>query len=105
VTGPYRDGRVHVLDAPCSTCILIPGAGSIRHNLSPGRVPELVRDNLAADSAPPCHHTTYDQDPQGEAVCRGFYDLFRDRVTPLQLAARLGMIAWQTLTPTAPETP
>lgn len=92
---PYRDGKVHVMSARCSTCILRPDDGSIRHNLSAGRVQELVRENLAADAAPACHHTTYGQDPRGEALCRGFVDLYGDRVTGIRLARALGMIEEQ----------
>lgn len=92
----YRDGRLHVLSERCATCILRPD-GSIRSSLHPGRVRELVRANLDADAAPACHHTTYGQDPQGEAICRGFYDLYRNRVTGLRLAEPLGVLVEQTL--------
>lgn len=95
MTGPvYRDGRVHVLAARCATCILRPD-GSIRDTLQPGRVRELVAANRDADAAPACHHTTYGQDSRGEAICRGYWDLFADRSPTLALAKALDVVTYQ----------
>lgn len=90
----YRDGRVHVMAERCSTCILRPD-GSIREHLAPGRVKQLVEENRAAGAAPACHHTTYGQDPKGEAVCRGYFDLFAEDTAVLRLAVALDVITWQ----------
>ena len=91
---PYSGGRVHVCEEMCSTCVFRPGNLMM---LEPGRLAGMVRDSVAADSAIICHSTLYGQTEQ-EAVCRGFFD--RHKTTPLQMAERLGMIAWSPVTVT-----
>ena len=90
----YRDGRVHVMAERCATCILRPD-GSIRERLEPGRVKQLVEENRAAGAALACHHTTYGQGARGEAVCKGYFDLFADETRLLRLAVELDVITWQ----------
>lgn len=88
VTGPFRDGRVHVLAERCSTCVFHSGN---RMHLSEGRLKDLVQQNLDADSALTCHSTldTWPGDAP-PAVCRGFFDAYE--TTPLKWAKRLGMV-------------
>jgi hypothetical protein len=85
---PYHHGRVHVRSEMCATCVFRPG--NLMH-LAPGRLAELVKQNVDADSALTCHSTLYGQADQ-EAVCRGFFD--RHKTAPLQLAERLGVVAF-----------
>lgn len=85
---PYRDGRVHVLAERCATCVFRPG--NLMH-LQAGRLAELARVNIEADSALTCHSTLY-RDDVDQAVCRGYYDAYRDRSTPLRLADAMGLI-------------
>jgi hypothetical protein len=82
----YRDGRVHVQASMCSTCVFRPGNLMA---LRAGRVRSMVDEAREHDSAIICHQTL---DGDG-AVCRGFFE--RWPTTPLQLAERLGMIAWE----------
>ena len=82
----FRDGKVHVLDDKCSTCIF--RSKNLMH-LEPGRVKEMVESAVEEDSAIICHQTlhinpSYESD--GEAVCRGFYDSYADRTLALRLA-------------------
>ena len=87
-SGPYRDGVVHVLAEKCSTCVF--RSGNPMH-LRPGRLADLVRTNLADDSALTCHQTLpYNSSTDAEpSVCRGYFDAYRRQVTPLRLAVAL----------------
>jgi hypothetical protein len=89
VTGPYRDGKVHVLSQMCATCVGRPGN---LMKLGPGRLREVVEGNLEEGVALPCHSTTYEQDPRGESLCRWFVDTYGDRVYLLRLAAAMGIL-------------
>ena len=80
--GPYRDGKVHVLSDKCSTCVFRPGN---LMSLQSGRFKDLVESNRKNDTALSCHKTLYRDDVR-PAVCRGYYDTFKDRITPLLLA-------------------
>lgn len=82
----YRDGRVHVQAAMCGSCIFRPGN---LMQLRSGRVRQMIDEARERDSAIVCHQTL---DVDHQAVCRGFFD--RYPTTPLQLAARLGMVTW-----------
>ena len=82
----YRDGRVHVCERCCDTCVFRPG--NLMH-LEPGRLADMVDQAVAEDSAIICHSTLY-RDDVDNAVCRGFYD--RHRTQPLQVAQWLGLI-------------
>ena len=85
---PYHDGKVHVQREMCDTCVGHPGN---RMKLVPGRLRDVVKDNVEADGALTCHQTTYGQADQ-EAVCRWFFD--RYKTTPLQIAERIGIISF-----------
>lgn len=91
--GPYRDGAVHVLAEKCSTCVFRPGN---LMRLSPGRLRELLDDNLDADSALQCHQTLpYAAEKRAPAVCRGFWDHPRaDESLPIRLARAMGPVAF-----------
>lgn len=80
----FVDGMVHVNERMCETCIFRPGN---LMGLEPGRVEDVVKQNVDAGAALPCH-STLDGDQQ--AVCRGFFD--RHATAPLQIAERLGFI-------------
>lgn len=84
----YRDGAIHVVAEMCPTCVFRPGN---LMGLAPGRLAGMVADAIADDSTIVCHSTLYRDDVQ-HAACRGFFD--RHATTPLQVADRLGLIAW-----------
>ena len=90
--GPYRDGRIHVLSRMCSTCVFRPGN---LMDLNSGRLKGMVEESLAQDSAITCHQTLPygGYAVPGGAVCRGFYDAHGHRVTPLQIAERIGLVS------------
>lgn len=71
----------------CSTCIFRPG--DLMH-IGPARLKDMVS---CADEGGviPCHKTTYGQREQ-EAVCRGFFDAYSDKVMGLRLAIVMDMI-------------
>ncbi len=87
----FRDGTVHVLADRCSTCIFRPG--NLVH-LEPGRVKNMVDDCVSDESGGgniPCHSTVWTRDVQ-PAICRGFYDGYRDRIPLLSMAGAMGLI-------------
>ena len=89
-TNVYRDGKVHVCARMCSTCIFRPGN---LMRLPDGRVNQMVAGATKSEGVIPCHHTTHGEHKDGEAVCRGFYEL---HATPtLRLAAAMNVIKWQ----------
>lgn len=91
--GPWRDQRVHVLDAKCSTCIFRPG--NLMH-LSEGRKQDVVDGNVQNDSALTCHQTLPGWPPgtHKPAVCRGFYDVHKQDSFPLRLAQQMDVITF-----------
>lgn len=78
----YSDGKVHVMKDKCSTCIFRPGNPM---TLTPGRVKEMVETSVANGSAITCHKTIHGQAEQ-KAVCRGFFDSYKEQVPALRLA-------------------
>ena len=86
----FRDGRVHVCARLCDTCIFRPGN---LMRLEPGRVAQMVRLATRDESAIVCHETLDAR--RRHAVCRGFFEAHP--TGPLQIAERLGRIAWQEL--------
>lgn len=85
-----RDG-VRVCAQRCPTCIFRPGNLMRLHE---GRVAGMVTDCLTGDRYIPCHDTL---DLPKQAICRGFWDGYRDRVTIGQLAQRLDF--WKEVMP------
>lgn len=83
----FRDGLVHILSERCATCIFNRDEQS---RFEPGTLKRIVDANIADDSALICHSTLYDVE-KDEAVCRGFWDSYRNEVTPLRMAQFLGM--------------
>lgn len=79
----YRNGRVHVCAAQCSTCIF--RSGNLM-SLQRGRVSQMIRDATRDEGCIPCHQTL-DGD---QSVCRGFFD--KHATAPLQIAGRLGLV-------------
>lgn len=84
----FRDGKVHVCEQMCSTCVFRPGN---LMSLNPGRLRGMVDACLATDSVIPCHSTLYGQQDH-QAICRGFYDRHKHNVMPLQLATAMDLI-------------
>ena len=82
----YRDGKVHILSRKCATCIFRPGN---LMQLEPGRVREMVDGAIACDSAIVCHDTL-DRRTRENAVCRGFYDRYKNHTLPLRLTQIVG---------------
>lgn len=88
MSGPFDPATytVAVMAQRCPTCVFRTGNPM---RLKPGRLAAIIRSNVAAESALPCHETTYGQ-AEREAVCRGFFD--RHPTLPLRLAAALGRV-------------
>jgi hypothetical protein len=93
---PWRDDELHVVAEKCATCVFRPG--NLMH-LAPGRVKDLVDDNLDADAALVCHKTLPygDRSEVGEAICRGFWDGPFDGHPTRRLAEMLGVVEEVTL--------
>ena len=84
-------GLSRLLSERCGTCILRPGDPMY---LGPERTAAFIRQVLAAGTYVVCHQTlTYGDFPDyGPAICRGFFDAYRDRsrdLLILQAARRL----------------
>ena len=77
ITDPAT-GLSRLLSERCGTCILRPGDPMY---LGPERTAAFIRQVLAAGSYVVCHQTlTYGDFPDyGPAICRGFFDSYRDR--------------------------
>lgn len=82
----YRDGKVHVMERQCSTCIF--GAKSpIGDERRKGMVSEATR----GDSTIVCHSTLHRGDV-GHAACRGFFNLGVS--STLRMAEGMGVIEY-----------
>lgn len=81
-----RDGKVHVCEQMCSTCIFRPG--NLMH-LEPGRVTGMVKEAVEGESTIVCHQTL---DTDANAACRGFVDRYTKDVATLQIAFRLNLV-------------
>jgi len=81
ITDP-ASGLSRLLSERCPTCIL--RAGDPMH-LGPERTAAFIRQVLDAGSYVVCHDTlTYGDFPDyGPAICRGFFDAYRDRTRDL----------------------
>jgi hypothetical protein len=81
ITDPAT-GLSRLLSERCPTCIL--RAGDPMH-LGPDRTAAFIRQVLDAGSYVVCHDTlTYGDFPDyGPAICRGFFDAYRDRTRDL----------------------
>ena len=86
-TNVYRDGKVHVMEAKCSTCIYRPG--NLMH-LEPGRKDSMQADAIRDEGVIPCHKTIHGAREQ-ESVCRGFFDVAKHEGL-LAVAERLDII-------------
>lgn len=91
---PYRGGKVHVVAEKCDTCVFHPGN---RMSLQPGRLADLIKDNVDAESALQCHKTLpYSPEQKPGAVCRGFFDSYALETPPLRLAMAMNILAFDT---------
>ena len=87
ITDPAT-GLSRLLSERCPTCILRPGDPM---HLGPERTAAFIRQVLDAGSYVVCHDTlSYGDFPDyGPAICRGFFDRYRDR-TPALLILQAG---------------
>jgi len=83
----YRDGKVHVCESMCSTCIFRKGN---KMQLRPGRVRQMVDDCKRHETAIVCH-STYDGE---HAICYGFWKRWRNDIVPLRLAQLMGIVVY-----------
>jgi hypothetical protein len=81
ITDPAT-GLSRLLSERCPTCILRPGDPM---HLGPDRTAAFIRQVLDTGSYVVCHDTlTYGDFPDyGPAICRGFFDAYRDRTRDL----------------------
>lgn len=91
VKGVYRNGKIHVAATMCDTCIFRPGN---LMDLQEDRVEGMIAEATEKDSCIPCHKTTYGQ-AEGEAVCRGFYELRAS--AGIRLGMAFGIIEFQEI--------
>jgi hypothetical protein len=93
---------VLVLSEQCATCVFRPGNPM---HLARGRLKDLVDSNLAAGALLVCHDTlSYGAHPEaGEAMCRGFWDRYRERTNVWRVMERLsaafGKPWWEEVPP------
>jgi hypothetical protein len=83
ITDPATGGS-RLLSQRCATCILAAGD---RMHLGPERLRAIIAGALAAGTFVVCHDTlTYGDFPDyGPAICRGFYDAYKDKSPALIL--------------------
>lgn len=93
---PEAGMAVWVMADKCPTCIFHPGN---RMHLEKGRVQQMVRDSVAAESHITCHDTLLygHQSRLRPAVCRGYYDhpQGHERSIALRTGRALGTIHYQ----------
>jgi hypothetical protein len=89
-TDVYRDGKVHVAERKCATCIYRPGNLMA---LQPGRKESMQAEAIAGEGVIPCHQTieAYHGKRGEESVCRGFFDVAKHKGL-LAVAERLDII-------------
>jgi len=89
-TDVFRDGKVHVQERKCSTCIYRPGN---LMKLDPGRKDQMQADAIRGEGVIPCHQTiaAYTGERGEESVCRGFFDVAKHEGL-LAVAERLGIV-------------
>lgn len=92
---PYRDGKVHVMEEKCSTCVFRPG--NLMH-LSPGRL-KMMATHVQETGIPfSCHQTLpyaeqeYVEHYGGAALCAGAVENYGDQSMVLRLAEAMGNI-------------
>lgn len=78
----------------CPTCIFRPG----NLHLNEGRVKDMVSQATQGDAGSIVCHATLDL--RNNAICRGFWDSYRDRVQLLQFAERIGFTKFVDVEPT-----
>lgn len=83
--GPWRDGRFHVLEGKCDTCIFRPGN---LMQLRDGRVEEMSAAANENNSVIVCHQTL----DSLRATCRGYYDVHRENTMALRMAAAFDVV-------------
>lgn len=84
----YRDGKLHVCDQMCETCIFRPG--NLMH-LTEGRAEEMANEAIFNQSVIVCHKTLGNK-PKQNAACRGFVDRFGKYVAAIVLARQARVI-------------
>jgi len=89
-TNVYRDGKVHVQERKCSTCIYRPGN---LMRLEPGRKDQMQAEAIEGEGVIPCHQTieAYTGEHGDESVCRGFFDVAKHEGL-LAVAERMDII-------------
>lgn len=85
--GPWRAGKVWVLTRKCDTCIFRPAN---LMNLMPGRLDAMVDTCVRNNRIIACHETL--DGPR--SVCRGLWDVHYHDIGTLQIADRLGHVAF-----------
>lgn len=85
--GPWRDNKLWVLTRKCSTCIFRPGN---LMRLAEGRVDDMVAECIIEGTVIPCHQTL--DGPR--SICRGLVDKHYRDIGILQVADRLGALAY-----------
>lgn len=86
----FRNGKVHVQEHRCSTCIFRPGN---LMSLEEGRVESMVAEADANESCIPCHQTIHRGGK--EAVCKGYFD--RNSSNTLRLARMMSVVEFVPL--------
>lgn len=83
----YRNGRVHVMQRMCDSCIFRDGN---LMNLDPGRRDYMVCRSIENNSAIICHSTLSDDN----AVCFGFFT--QHKTATLRLAEAMNVITFDS---------
>jgi hypothetical protein len=84
----FRDGRMHVVEEECSTCVFRPGN---QMHLRAGRLRGMVDEAVEQGGAIVCHCTLNTDE---NAVCRGFWDRHKDDVPILRLAQHMDIVQY-----------
>jgi hypothetical protein len=85
----FRDGKVFLCARECDTCVF--RSGNVM-SLQPGRLKGMIEEGKERGAGIVCYSTLPASGEEDQALCRGFFDRYKDDAYLLQLAERLGII-------------
>ena len=102
---PYRDGKVHVMESKCSTCVF--RGGNLMH-LPPGKLKGMAEHVQETGIPFSCHQTLaysesrYREHYQGMALCAGAVENYGEQSVIMRMAHAMDVIVQVEKYPSSP---
>ena len=77
---------VRICEVKCDTCIFRPHG-----DWDPRLAPQMSEEAIKKDGYIPCHET-YLHDEKKQAICRGFFDVYKSDTLMTRMAVALGFV-------------